>query len=304
MSSLTFPVIGAKIMRGTLLDNCGIPQWGDKVQISSEGFVSIAVTANYDDGSEKVVTNAGGKKCVYRPAKPEFLNYSIDLVFCAVDPEFYSLATGQPVIYDPVTGDAIGYKTNRGIRPGDRSWALEAWSDAQGTVACSDDGELPWGYSLWPFLQGARVGDYTLEDNAVTFTVSQAITKDGTGWGEGPYLVVRDAGGEPSPLLEALDLLDHDLRQYTTVAPPEESIGLIPLDDPDDGDATTATAGIPGTFDGVRPFDIAEIRASAITGSGGATSWTTGQFVYLGDGSKTHWAGSGASPKWVVGAKP
>lgn len=297
MSSKTFPVIGAHIMRGTALDSCGRPAYGDKAQISSEGFVSIAVTANYDDGTEKVVTNAGGKKCVNRPAAPEFLNYSLDITFCMVDPDFYTLATGFPKILDPVTGDTIGYKTNRGVRPMDVAWALEAWSDAQGTIACDNTGLLPWGYSLWPFLSGARVGDYTLEDNAVTFTISQSITRDGTGWGVGPYNVLPDAGGIPGPLYEALDVLDHDVRVYTTVPPPEETDGLIPLDDPDAAAATTATAGVPGTWNGRRPDDLADLQAGGITASP-ATAWTTGQFVYLGDGSKAHWT----STAWAAGA--
>src|SRR5690349_4069261 len=137
MGSKTFPVIGAKIMRGTLLDACGVPAYGDKSQIASEGFVSIAVTANYDDGTEKVVTNAGGKKCVNVPANPELLNLSLDLVFCAVDPDFYTLATGFPKILDPVTGDTIGYITDRSVRPMDVAWALEAWSSAVGSIACA-----------------------------------------------------------------------------------------------------------------------------------------------------------------------
>ena len=296
MSSKSFPVIGANMMRGTRLDACGRPVYGDKSQIASEGFVSIAVTANYDDGTEKQVTNAGGKKCINVPPKPEFLNYSIDLTFCNVDPDFYTLATGFPAIVDPVTGDTIGYKTNRSVRPMDVGWALEAWSSAVGSVACDISGDVPWGYSLWPFLSGARAGDYTLEDNAVTFTVSAAITRDGTGWGVGPYNVVRDAAGALSPLLEVLDILDHDLRQYTTVPPPEETGGLIPLDDPDGSAATQATAGIPGTWNGTRPADLAALQASAITASP-STDWTTGQFVYLGDGSRATWDGAA----WVAG---
>lgn len=297
MSSISFPVIGAHIMRGTALDSCGRPAYGDKAQIASEGFVSIAVTANYDDGTEKVVTNAGGKKCVNRPASPEFLNYSLDITFCGADPDFYTLATGMPKILDPATGDTIGYKTNRGVRPMDVAWALEAWSDAQGTIACDESGLVPWGYGIWPFLSGARVGDYTLEDNAVTFTVNQAITRDGTGWGIGPYNVLRDAGGVPGPLFDALDVLDHDLRSYTTVPPPEATGGLIPLDDPDGAPATTATAGIPGTWNGIRPADLAALQAGGITASP-ATAWTTGQFVYLGDGSRAHWTSSA----WAAGA--
>lgn len=300
MSNKTYPVIGAKIARATRLDSCGVPAWGDKAQIASEGFVSIAVTANYDDGNEKTVTNAGGRKCVYVPAKAELLNYSLDFVFCAVDPEFYTLITGFPVIYDPSTGDAIGYRSDRSVRPSDVSVALEAWADAQGSTVCGDDGLPPWGYFGWPFLTGGRVGDFTLEDNAVTFSVTGLQTKDGSGWGSGPYNVQRDAAGDPSPLLDPVGVKDHDVRMFTTVPPPEETYGLVPLDDPDQADATGATAGIPGAFTpagAVRPFDLAALQAATIEASPD-TAWTTGQFCYLGDGSRAHWTGTA----WAAGA--
>lgn len=300
MSSKTFPVIGAKIARATVLDSCGVPAYGDKVQIASEGFVSIAVSANYDDGNEKTVTNAGGRKCVFVPAKPEFLNYGLDVVFCAVDPEFYTALTGMPVIYDPATGDAIGYRTDRTVRPSDVSVALEAWSDAQGSTACAADGSVPWGYSAWPFLTGGRVGDYTLEDNAVTFTVSGMQTKDGSGWGNGPYNVQTDALGAAGPLVDPVGPTDHDVKFYTTVQPPEETYGLVPLDDPDEADATGATAGIPGVFTpagGVRPYDLAALVLADLDASP-SSAWTTGQFVYLGDGSKASWSGTA----WEAGA--
>lgn len=297
MSSKTYPVIGAEVARATILDSCGRPAYGDKAQIASDGFVSIAVTANYDDGTEKQVTNAGGRKCINRPANAEFLNYSLDMVFCAVDPDYYTALTGMPPIYDAVTGETIGYATDRAVRPMDVGVALETWSDAQGTVACDDSGLLPWGYINWPFLSGFRVGDYTLEDNAVTFTLSGAITRDGTGWGVGPYNVTRDSAGLPAPLQTALTDLIHDVKFFTTVPPPEPTDGLIPLDDPDDPAATEATAGIPGTWNGVRPFDLADLQASAITATPN-TAWTTGQFVYLGDGTKAHWT----STAWAADA--
>jgi hypothetical protein len=127
-------------------------------------------------------------------------------------------------------------------------------------------------------------------------------TKDGAGWGEGPYNVVRDAAAAPSPLnaADVIDLLDHDLRVYTTVPPPEETVGLVPLDDPDETDATGAAAGIPGHFTptgAVRPFDLATLISDNPTAAP-STAWTTGQFVYLGDGSKAHWSGTA----WVTGA--
>lgn len=298
MSSVKFPVVTGHVIRGTRLDSCGRPAWGNKTQIATEGFVSIAQTANYDDGDEITVKNARGRRCVQKDAEPELINASLDVTFCNMDPEFYTLLTGFPVIYHPITGDAIGYRANRGVRPGDVRVALEAWTGAQGTVVCDDDGDVPYGYLLWPFLSGGRVGDYTLENNAVTFSVTGMLTKDGSGWGLGPYDVVTDDAGDPAPLPEVIDALDHWLTQVTTIQPPESTIGLVPLDDPDQSSATGVTAGAPGSFTpagSVRPYDLTELRASSITASP-LTAWTTGQHVILGDGSFAYWDSNSYEP--------
>lgn len=296
MSSKNFPLVGGRSMRVTRQDSCGRPAYGDRAQVATDGFVSIAVTANYDDGTEISVTNASGRKCVSRAANPELTNLSLALTFCDVDPDVYTAVTGYPKIVDPVTGDTIGFRINRGIRPGDIRWGLEAWADAQGTQGCEPGEDVPYGYLLWPFLSGARVGDYTIENGAVTFTVSGAVTNDGSQWGEGPYLVVTDELGELDFLQEPVDPLDHQWVLRTTVAPPEPTGGLVPLDDPDSPVATTATAGLPGTFNGIRPFDFAALEASEVTASP-ATAWTAGQHVILGDGSKANWT----STDWEFG---
>lgn len=288
MSSKNFPLVGGRSMRVTRQDRCGRPAYGDRAQVASDGFVSIAVTANYDDGTEISVTNASGRKCVSRAAEPELINLTLAVTFCDVDPDIYTAVTGFPKIVDPVTGDTIGFRINRGIRPADVRWGLEAWADAQGTAGCEPGEDIPFGYLLWPFLSGARVGDYTIENGAVTFTASGAVTHDGSQWGVGPYLVVTDELGELDFLQEPVDVLDHQWVLRTTVAPPEPTDGLVPLDDPDGPVATTAAAGLPGTFNGIRPFDFAALEASAVVANP-ATAWTTGQYVILGDGSKVSW---------------
>lgn len=298
MSSVNFPIVGGRVVRGTVLDACGVPAWGDKTMIVSEGVVSVAVKANYDDGTEKTVTNFAGKKCVYVPANGELTNLEIDVVFCDVDPDFYTLATGMPKVIHPGSGDTIGFRLNRGVRPGDVSWALETWTDAQGSQGCGDGNAVPYGYFAWPYLSGGKPGDYTIEDNAVTFSVTGIQSKDGSQWGRGPYLVAEDDADAADLLQEAIDLQDHQITFRTTIAPPVPTGGLIPLDDPDSSDATGATAGIPGAFTpagGVRPANLAGM--TAITATPG-TAWTTGQFVYVGDGSKAHWSGTA----WAAGA--
>lgn len=306
MSELTYPIINGRVMRGTILDQCGVPAYGDFVSVTSEGFVSVAVTANYDDGTAIQTRNANGRFCINKAAEAELLNLGVTVAFCGVDPDFYTALTGFPKILDPVTGKTIGFKVNRGVRPADVKVALEVWSDATDSAGCSVDDEFPYAYQLWPFLQGGKFSDYTVENNAVTFTVTNLLSLDDSGWDAGPYLVVTDESGDPD-VLQAADVIgseDHELIVRTVVPPPLPTDGLVPLDDPADPDATTAAHGAPGTFNGVRPADLTALQASSITGSGGVTPWTTGEYVILGDGSHAHWAGSGATPKWVGGNAP
>ena len=98
----------------------------------------------------------------------------------------------------------------------------------------------------------------------------------------------------------ALDAKDHLHVQYTTIAPP--TAGCVAL--PSGPAATGATAGTPGTFtpaNSYPPKDFTDLtNGSPTVVASPATSWTTGQYVTLSDGSKAHWNGT----TWIAGAKP
>lgn len=296
MTSRTYPAIGLHTVRVTRETVCGVPDWGDAAQCVSDGFVSIQVTANFTDIAEKSITNGRGRKCVRRPADAELDDLTLQATFCAVDPELYSAMTGYPTVVDAQTGDVIGFDTDTSVRPSMTRFGMEGWSEAYDVLDCDDPEEIPYGYWVWPSVGGGRIGDYTLEDAAVTFSITDAHTYGGAGWGFGPYDVTRDASGNPSPLLDALTKYKHERRFRTTVPPPAVTNGFVPLDDPDTADATTATAGSPGTWNGVRPYDLAELQADAVTADP-ATDWTTGQHVILGDGSYANWTGTA----WAAG---
>jgi hypothetical protein len=297
----TFPSINLDVIRATLLDDCGIPAWGDEVYITSDGVVSVAVTANYDTGTDLSLKNGRGLFCVRRPAEEQLLDLSLTVAFCKVNPLFYTALTGFPPIVN-AAGIVVGYAIDRSVRPVDVHVALEGWADAYDESGCvAGDPSLPFNYNLWPHLRGGMVADYTLENNVVTFTVNGMRTRDPGDWGLGPYLVADDETGAAQALYDAVSSSQHQVSFKTLIAPPAGTDALLPLDDPDTADATTATAGTPGTFNGVRPATLAALQASSITGSGGVTPWTTGRYVILGDGSFAHWAGSGATPKWVAG---
>jgi hypothetical protein len=278
-------------MRATKLDACGRTISAECSAIVTDGFISVAFSANVSEGEEITATNASGRQCVNVPGVPEFLGYGLEITMCEVSPELYAMLTGQAVVYD-LNGDAVGFRVSAGVDLSQVAWALELWSDVPG-VACSDDPneQGSFGYLVLPFVSGGVLGDFTLENNAVTFTIGSASTKSGSAWGTGPYDVVMGSGGA-GPLLEPIGDKDHLHAQWTSVAPP--AVGDCIASGPP---AESVTAGTPGTWgpvDSFPPRNLADLQASSITGTG---AWTSGQYVVLGDGSEAHWDGSA----WVAG---
>lgn len=301
MSSRGFSLIRASEMRATVLDRCGRPAYGEKASATTDGFVSIADTPTYTDGTEITQDNANGRRCVYRPAVPEFRNRSLVITFCNVDPEFFATLTGVGLIYDPVSGDAIGIEDTTAVDLSSVLFALETWSEngAVGDV-CSPDDEGSWVETVWPMVRGGRLGAVTFANAAINFTIEQAITLDGSQWGAGPYLVYRDADGELLGLPEPAKASTHRQMFATSVAPPTVSgyQGLRPLDNPSNPAATGVTAGIPGTFTPVgnrRPATFAELEAADLTATP-ATAWSAGQYASLLDGTRVRWDGD----EWVI----
>jgi hypothetical protein len=236
--SRCFSPVRGRAMRVTKLDGCGRPIYGDESTAVSDGFVSVSFTANSDDGEEINVTNAAGKTCVREVPCPTFLGYGVEIEFCNVDPALFAILTGQEPEYDD-DGFAVGFRINSDISACESGFALELWTGVPG-VRCSDDtaaDAVPGGYLLLPYLQGGIFGDFTIENDAISFTVTGAQTKTGSGWGVGPYDVVR-TGGNAAPLGSPIVSGDHLLVRYTDVAPPPAFCGTKPLLDPS-GDALT-----------------------------------------------------------------
>src|SRR5262245_8253308 len=301
MSSRCFPLVGGRVMRVTRLDGCGRPVYGECSAVVSDGFVSIAATANIDEGDTIEVKNANGKMCVRQQPCPILTNYGLELTFCQVDPDLYALLSGQDVVLDPTSGDVIGFRVNTGVSLCDTGFALEVWSNVPG-VACGPGATAAgaFGYLLYPFVQGGVFGDFTIENDAVSFVISNATTKSGGGWGNGPYDIALGTGGAPGPLTDPIHNDDHLHVQLTEVAPPEPTCGCIPVDDPTLPDATGATAGAPGVAGtwtptaSNRPDTLADMTGITATPN---TAWVADTFVVLGGGSEAHWTGTA----WAAG---
>jgi hypothetical protein len=123
-----------------------------------------------------------------------------------------------------------------------------------------------------------------------------AQTKDGSGWGVGPFNVVRDETNSPGPLLEPIDSGDHLHMQVTTVAPPAVGVGAVALGVA----ATGATAGTPATLTPANSYAPADFTHIGGLTASPLTEWTAGQYVLLRDGSKAYWDGT----QWVAGVSP
>ena len=85
------------------------------------------------------------------------------------------------------------------VSAGDVNFALEVWAGSPAGDTCDNPGATggTYGYFLLPFVQGGVVGDFTIENAEVTFTISGAATLDGNRWGQGLYPVVLDSTGTP-----------------------------------------------------------------------------------------------------------
>lgn len=190
----TFPLVRGRVMRATRLDACG--RIADRAcsSITTEGVVSVALTANINEGEAIEVTNMSGRTCAKDTPDPTFDGYGVAITFCDVDPELYAMMTNQTVVYD-VMGTAVGFRVNSKVKTGDANFALEVWTNVPG-VGCDDPNATgSYGYVLLPFIKGGVLGDFTIENAAVSFTLQNASTEDGTGWGTGPYNVVPSVGG-------------------------------------------------------------------------------------------------------------
>jgi hypothetical protein len=285
-----FSLVRGRVARVTVEDGCGNSVLGPQNSITTKGFTTVAYTANTNTGTAINVQNANGEDCVVDTPVPKVTGFTVNITFCQADPELYAAMTGNPVVYAADGTTVVGFDVNDDVDQSDSAFGLEVWSSVP-SGAC-EGGSQQYGYFLSPFLQGGIIGDFTIENNAVTFQVTGALTKGGNAWGVGPYDVVLDDTGAPGPLNTALSTRNHLRMMLTEVAPPTDA-GAAALGVP----ATSAVAGIPGTFNPTNSYAPANLAGMTGLTASPNTAWTVGQYVELRDGSKAHWTGSA----WAAG---
>lgn len=199
MTQQCFSLIRGRAMRVTKLDGCGVVVPGSQSSVVSKGFVSIGLTANTEEGEEIQVTNANGDICISDTPPPRLIDYGLEINLCGVEPLIFNLTTGQPLVKDPDTGtglppEYLGFRSNTKVDLSAQGFGLEVWSSVPSAACAAAGGVQQYGYFLLPFIQGGIIGDFTIENGAINFIISGARTKDGSGWGVGPYNVVPGVG--------------------------------------------------------------------------------------------------------------
>lgn len=218
------PLLG-KRLRVTRLDDCGNPPAAaeEDAFVATDGFISVSLSAETEDGNEIITKKADGSMCVNEMTDSSFKRFTVEMEFCGVDPGLLSLTTNAEPYLDGTDGDTIGFTVPEGTL--DKRFALELWTGLSGAEC--EPGEEASGYLLLPFLRAGVLGDITVDgENAVTYSMTGASTKGGNSWGVGPFEDVIDDGGTAGPLPTALDPFDHLLMVETNVAPPPHEIGL------------------------------------------------------------------------------
>lgn len=225
------PVRGRR-MRITRVNECGAPVYGDCSQVVTGGVVSVEFSPQTDDGEEISVRNMAGDLCVSVPACRTMTGIEVTINFCRVDTDLFAIATGEEPVPD-AQGNGNGFDI--GDLPCNSGFALELWTGIHSETPCGVEGQAEYGYLVLPWLSSGSLGDFTVEDDAVTFSLT-ATARSGSGWGVGPYDVEAQADGSPGPLITPIPTSKFGRLIKTTVAPPEPECGCQPLEGGGEGE--------------------------------------------------------------------
>lgn len=230
MPTVCRPLVRGLRLRVTRVDpECGDLVEGECSTVVSGGFVSVAMTDNFEAPTVASQMNAAGVFCYYDETTPQLTNITSVITFCDVDPDLFEITTGSPLVVDGA-GNAVGFDTDH-TTYATGNYALEIWSKVPPGIndpACPPGGLPYYGYFLLPWQKNGTFTAPTIENGAVNFAVT-STSQRGTPWGVGPYDVMLDALGDPSPLLDPVSVANHRRFMFTQLAPPEPMCGCQPL---------------------------------------------------------------------------
>lgn len=211
------------VVRITRVDSCGNPDAGADNGFVDDCWASVLMAPNVQQGTDVDFTSFNGRSCGYKRGCPTFRGFDITGQFFSASPEMVEILTGNPVYLD-YNGDPIGWDDESVACTA--GFALEVWQNVVGED-CPTEGDGLWFYWLLPWLTNGMLGDVTVNQEGVNFTIT-ANTRANSNWSLGPYDVqAQDAGNTAGPLLEPIGSGAHRRGFLTTITPPTAACDYI-----------------------------------------------------------------------------
>ena len=152
----------ARVLRVTLLDECGVPVTGSgSAQIVESGFVQVAPSAQYETGDEHFSKTADAELCVNEKDPDILKRFEITADFCVVNPGLIvnTVSPSRLLTYsESPTG--TGFALAEG--GSDVHFSLEVWQRVAGSAACDAAGQQQYVYNAWPHMTNGKIGDYNI----------------------------------------------------------------------------------------------------------------------------------------------
>lgn len=214
--------IKASVIRLIKLDTCGVPVSGAASAVSVfNGFISVAVTPDYEEGEEFIQKRADGTLCVSDKDPNELKRVGLEVEVCTLDPDLQVIASGERLLTTgaPATGTGVAY----GEGPLTARFSLELWQPMSGAGACTPGGVPQYVYWLFGNVGNTMVGDFTFENGVFTYSFSSETKAWSTLW---PTSIGSLTTGLGSNTLESSE---HFLWNITTTPPPTAACGAVLL---------------------------------------------------------------------------
>ena len=222
MAAICVAPIKARVMRLIKLDECGVPVSGADSAVSVfGGFISVAVSPQYEEGTEYIQKTANGDLCVNAKDPNELKRVNLTITVCTIDPDMIVITTGERLLTDgvPATGTGVAY--GEGTLTG--RYSLELWQPISGAGACTPGGAQQFMYWLFGNVGNTMIGDWTFEQGVMTFNFTSETKSWYTAWPTSIGALTTGLG------TNVLETGGHYLHNVTTVAPPLASCGAVPL---------------------------------------------------------------------------
>src|ERR1700742_3359178 len=233
MTASCYNIVRGKMVRVTRLDSCGnfpVPTTANSF-VTSSGFISVAYTTDYENGTEIIQKTADGVLCVNDKTCDQFKRLEVKVSFCGVDPDLLSIITSNSVELD-AAGNDVGFRISEGVACS--NFALELWTGLGGPGECPLSNQVytltEGGSGLTSFTLtitpsgGSAITTASIVAAATAAQVAAAIQAalDPIGTGD---VAVTGATSGPYTVTFQGKLAG---RQVTVTAPPTGGTGTVP----------------------------------------------------------------------------